>query len=131
MAADPGKPDSREGPCRGWIIRAREDKPYSEDNPGPGLWPDKGEKEDEFIDRCIDELTECIGEDAAENVCQAKWDSFEELKKSAERSRIMPLRKPKDGETQSHFMAYCMHELGKSETDRPQDQMVEIGRAHV
>ena len=38
----------------------------------------------------------------------------------------MPLRKPKEGESQSAYMQYCMHELGQSDTDRPQDQMVAI-----
>jgi HK97 family phage prohead protease len=39
---------------------------------------------------------------------------------------MMPLRKPHKGESQSDFMAYCMHELGQSDTERPQDQKVAI-----
>ena len=38
----------------------------------------------------------------------------------------MPLRKPHKGESQSDWMKYCMHEMGTSETDRPQDQQVAI-----
>ena len=38
----------------------------------------------------------------------------------------MPIGKPREGESQTAWMARCMHELGKSETDRPQDQMVAI-----
>jgi HK97 family phage prohead protease len=40
--------------------------------------------------------------------------------------KVMPLRKPKKGESQADWMKYCMHELAQSETDRPQDQMVAI-----
>src|SRR5215471_1463371 len=39
----------------------------------------------------------------------------------------MPLRKPKASESQSEWMAYCMHELAtESETERPREQMVAI-----
>ena len=40
--------------------------------------PDDDESEDDFIDRCTDELTSNfdIDDDAAENVCQNKWDEF-------------------------------------------------------
>jgi HK97 family phage prohead protease len=39
----------------------------------------------------------------------------------------MPLRKPRADESQSNWMAYCMHELSsESERDRPQEQMVAI-----
>jgi HK97 family phage prohead protease/HK97 family phage major capsid protein len=37
----------------------------------------------------------------------------------------MPI-KPHKGESQSDFMGRCMHELGQSDTDRPQDQKVAI-----
>lgn len=38
----------------------------------------------------------------------------------------MPLRKPNDGESQSDFMTYCMHELAQSDTQRSNEQMVAI-----
>jgi hypothetical protein len=44
------------------------------------LWPEKGENEDDFMDRCVGELTICIG-DRAETVCADKWESSLELGK--------------------------------------------------
>jgi HK97 family phage prohead protease/HK97 family phage major capsid protein len=38
----------------------------------------------------------------------------------------MPIKPPRKGESQSDFMARCMHELGQSDTNRPQEQMVAI-----
>lgn len=38
----------------------------------------------------------------------------------------MPLRAPKKDESQKDYMAYCMHELGQADTERPQEQMVAI-----
>lgn len=38
----------------------------------------------------------------------------------------MPLRKPKDDETQQEFMAYCMRELAAADTERPLTQRVAI-----
>jgi len=50
------------------------------------LWPETGEKEDEFLDRCIDALTPCIG-DRAEEVCADKWASSAKLGKKGFVSR--------------------------------------------
>src|SRR6516164_5749859 len=40
--------------------------------------PDRGEEEDDFIDRCTDELTDSfdIDDDAAADICQARWDEL-------------------------------------------------------
>jgi thioredoxin reductase len=44
------------------------------------LWPETGESEDDFMDRCISELEVCIG-DRAGAVCEDKWDASKELGK--------------------------------------------------
>ena len=40
--------------------------------------PDRGEEEDDFIDRCTDELTDNfdLDDDAAADICQARWDEL-------------------------------------------------------
>lgn len=38
----------------------------------------------------------------------------------------MPLRDPGSDESQADFLKYCMHELGQSDTERSNEQMVAI-----
>jgi len=45
------------------------------------LWPEHGEDEGEFLDRCVYALTPCIGADRAEEVCGDKWDASGKLGK--------------------------------------------------
>lgn len=44
------------------------------------LWPEEDENEDDFMDRCVSELTVCIG-DRAGSVCEDKWEASKELGK--------------------------------------------------
>jgi hypothetical protein len=67
--------------CRGWQIRKPKDDEPSEDDPGPSIWPKKRESREDFIERCEEELTKCIGASAAANVCADKWESAKELGK--------------------------------------------------
>lgn len=114
--------------CRGWKTKAKDDDRPSEDNPGPGIWPEKGEEEEEFLDRCVEELTKCIGADAAEGACATKWEESETLGKKALRGHgrrmIMPIKPGKD-EKQSEWMARCVPDLmGPNKDKRPNEQAV-------
>ena len=44
------------------------------------LWPEIGEKRHDFLDRCVEALTPCIG-DKAEDTCWEKWEAAKKLGK--------------------------------------------------
>lgn len=53
------------------------------------LWPETGEDREEFLDRCVEALIPCIGEDDAVDVCTAKWTELLDLGKKGFVTRSM------------------------------------------
>jgi len=43
------------------------------------LWPEEGETLDDFIERCVEELTVCEGPAKAEIICRTKWSNSRKL----------------------------------------------------
>ena len=59
------------------------------------VWPVTGESRQDFLDRCIVDLTPCIG-DRAEEVCEDKWEASKELGKKALGKQMFSLRTSTD-----------------------------------
>jgi hypothetical protein len=77
MVAPPPIPDATNSEqIKTLETRARQPREQTEIE----IWPEEDESRDDFMDRCIDELTPCIG-DRADEVCVEKWDASGKLGK--------------------------------------------------
>jgi hypothetical protein len=74
MVAPPPTPDSEQ--IKTLETRARAPREQTEIE----IWPEEDEAQDDFLIRCIEELTPCIG-DRADSVCSEKWDASDKLGK--------------------------------------------------